>query len=649
MKDFFYRQDEAKKKTAKLIILFAASILFTVFFVYIAITAVHQFAYYLKHYKNMSDAPVFWSAIRFITVFIITNGIIIGGAVYKIKDLKSGGRKVAEMLGGRRIVHGSTDLMEKKLINVVEEMAIASGIPVPDIYIMDDEGGINAFAAGFNTQDAVICVTKGSISLLSRDELQGVIAHEFSHIFNGDTLINIRLIGLLHGILSISSLGEYMLSRIGKGSGYHSYRGSQGGLAFYALGIALFIIGYIGFFLSKLIKSAVSREREYLADASAVQFTRNPEGLGGALKKIAGLRQGSRIYSRQASLASHMYFSDGLDGSFFALMATHPPIEERIQRIDPYFNGVLPDIKPVQIPRPEPVKKAEPSITVRKDAIKEVTGAAAIAIISTMGAPMKEHADKVKDMLSGLPEPVKDAARDPLSACALIYLLLSDGQKEMSEKQLQALKASESEGLLNEVKRLSEYSSSITPGTRLPLVELALPALRNLSPEQYLVFKDNVSLLTAADQNISIFEFMLKHLIFRHLAAYFTMTKTMAAQIYSVRGVSLECSIVLSILARVGHDNTQKAEAAFGKGIQALIQPDVKLSFLSDEVCTFTSLDNALNKLDTASPLIKKKLLVACIECMTFDKTIKVEEAELFRAVADALGCPVPPWLLFQK
>ncbi len=336
--DFFEHQEQARRKTGLLVVYFVLAVASIIVAVYLAVVAVFV--------GTQGDAvEALWLPQVFGPVAGGTLLVITVGSLYKMADLARGGEVVARSLGGRPVLANTCELRERVLLNVVEEMAIASGTPVPPVFLLDNESAINAFAAGTTPQNAVIGVTRGTIETLNRDELQGVIAHEFSHILNGDMRLNLRLIGLLNGILLIAMIG-YVLMRTGSGSyrvGFSSSSSNRkGGNPLPLLGLLLYVIGYIGVFFGHLIKSAVSRQREFLADASAVQFTRLPDGIVGALKKIGGLVQGSRLRTSQAEEASHMYFGNGLAAPFFALLATHPPLSERIRRIDPSFDGKFP-------------------------------------------------------------------------------------------------------------------------------------------------------------------------------------------------------------------------------------------------------------------------------------------------------------------
>ena len=364
--DFFERQDQARRNTKLLVAYFIAAVILIVAAVYLVIAAL-----FLREKYEPGTIAWLWHAKLFWGVTLGTLAIILGGTLYKMSEVSGGGGAVAKMLGGRLLNPGTQDEHERKLLNVVEEMSIASGTPVPEVYVLDQEESINAFAAGHTTNDAAIGVTRGCARTLSRDELQGVIGHEFSHILNGDMRLNVRLIGIVHGILCIAILGRILLRT---GSSSSSGSGNRkGSNPLPVIGVALLIIGGIGVLFGRLIKSAVSRQREFLADAAAVQFTRNPAGLSGALKKIGGYVFGSRLLTPHAEEASHLYFGNGLGEAWFGLMATHPPLDERIRAIDPSFDGKYPDVPSEQAQVRRKVA-AEAGIPVTAQLSREITG-----------------------------------------------------------------------------------------------------------------------------------------------------------------------------------------------------------------------------------------------------------------------------------
>ncbi|WP_432821532.1 M48 family metallopeptidase [Trichloromonas sp.] len=639
MLDFFSRQRRARQKTGQLLLLFALAVSLIIVCVYLAV----RVAYLWLQLNKLEGIPLpLWDPAMFLAVGATTAVVILGGSYYKIRELNQGGFRVAEMLGGRLVATVTEVPEERRLLNVVEEMAIASGVPVPEVYVMERERGINAFAAGFGYDDAVIAVTRGALHLLDRDELQGVIAHEFSHILNGDTLINLRLIGWLHGLLLIALVGEGLVRGLGRTR-------SRSGGAVIVLGFSLYLLGYLGVLLGNLIKSAISRQREYLADSSAVQYTRNPLGLAGALKKIGGLSGEGHISHPQAMEASHMYFSSGLGQSWLASLSTHPPLSERILQLDPGFDGVFPVVSALPVPEPMPIVRASQGFRRPADKVPVVSGAAAAAILATIGAPLQEHAALARRLLAGLPQEVTTAARELRGASALIYALLLDRDSKIRDRQLDILSADEYQGVVAEVERLNAHLEELSPQLRLPLMDLALPALRHLSAEQYRVFKTCVQKLCGADGKRSLFEFALEQALLRHLEARFSGPRRQLVQIYGIRGVVWECSCVLSLLARRGHRDEGLAAQAFEHGRRILLEPKVDFEFLAAKDCEPSSLSQALASLAATSGLIKRKLLAACLETLLYDQTVQIAEAELFRAVADALGCPVPPWLMFAE
>lgn len=637
MRDFFARQEDARRRTMRLIFLFTLAVLGVALSVYLVAVLTWQLS--LKHLVNGISL---WNP----RLFLWTTGgtlLFVGlGSLWKIQELREGGSRVAAILGGRPVPLQPQDPQERQLRNVVEEMAIASGMPVPDLYLLERERGINAFAAGHDLNDAAICVTFGAIKLLSRDELQGVVAHEFSHILNGDMRLNLNLTGWLNGILMVSQIGEMGLR------GMRRARGKGAG-AIVLVSCALYAVGYIGYFFGRLIKSAVARQREYLGDASAAQFTRNPEGLAGALKKIGGLTLGSRIEHPRADEMSHLFFSNALQEAWLHALDSHPPLAERIRLLDASFNGKFPEVKPLPAPppkeiylKPQPPKAAsEPGVT--------LSGAEVTALLCRAGDPMQEHLERARQFIRELPESLTSAIRDPFGACAVIYGLLLDRDPATRAGQEEILTTKGIQAFLEEMRSLTPFLSTLPPEARLPLLELSLPALRTLSQKQFTVFKETVEHLSAADKRTSLFEFTLRYLLLRHLEPNFSPRPNRPAQIYGLRGVQKECSCVLTSLARIGHQDEILARQAFDRGLIVLREEKTEFTFLPAAECGVACLERSFAALESTSPLIKRRLLGACLECLRHDGTVTVSEVELFRAVADAIGCPLPPWLDSMK
>lgn len=633
MNNFFAHQEHARRQSFRLLVLFGLAVLA----VSLAVYAIAVLAQLLS--SNRVASPLeYWHPRLFLWTTGGTFLFILTGSLWKTRELRVGGGRIAALLGGRPVLPQTDNPREKLLRNVVEEMAIASGTPVPDIYLLDRERGINAFAAGHSVDDAAICVTRGAMELLDRDELQGVVAHEFSHILNGDMALNVRLMGWLHGILLLGLIGKAVLR------GMRRVRGRGAGLAVLAA-FGLFVIGYVGFFFGRLIKCAVSRQREYLGDASAVQFTRNPDGLAGALKKIGGLLTGSRLDHPRADELSHLYFCNGLEEAWLHALDTHPPLTERIRRLEPRFNGLFPVVTPLPVPPlSEQSTISRPSRAVPGQATP-LTGAAAIAMLEQVGEPVREHIDRAREIMSALPGQLRAATGYPLGACALVCCLLLDRDQAVRERQLEMVESAWIPAVADEVRGLYPAAVSLAPEARLPLLDLSLPALRTLSREQFLKLKESVALLSAADNSTSLFEFMLRFLLTRHLEPHFNPSQQRPQQIYGLRGVQQQCSAILTAMARVGQRDEEAARQAFERGAKVLAEPRVEIVFVPSNECGPTSLERALCILDGASLPIKRRLLAGCLECLVQDDRVTAAEIELFRAIADALGCPVPPWL----
>jgi len=573
--------------------------------------------------------------------------IVFIGSAFKIAALSKGGSSVAEMLGGVPVDPNTTDPDQRRLLNVVEEMAIASGVPVPSVYLLDNEAGINAFAAGHTTGNAVVAVTRGCMKELTRDELQGVIAHEFSHILNGDMRLNIRLMGIIAGILVIATIGRIIVR--GSSSGRTRSSGKKGsGGAIILAGIIIMAVGYIGVFFGKLIKSAVSRQREYLADASAVQFTRNPLGIAGALKKIASYSAGSKIRNLHAEDASHLFFGNGLGMPFMNLLATHPPIQERIRRIDPSF---LPAEGRRTIKDRQVYQDSQTGISsFASKAACPASGAGdkisfpPEMLTSVAGNPGVEHLAFAGQTLSCIPPVAADAVREPVGAQTVIYCLLLDREEDMRKAQLENLKEESDPAVIKETISLAPIIDTINKEYRLPLAELAVPAMKNLSVGQYEIFRRNLKGLIEADKKISLFEYVMQRMLVHHLDPVFKKMPVAKIKYNVIDQVQVECLMLISVLAWRSNAGVPAAEDAFRRGIGEL-NIGVSPSIPAREKCGLSVLDSALERLSLSSPQVKKKVLKACIACISADSLITMEEAELLRLIAGALDCPIPPLL----
>lgn len=635
--DFFSHQDRARRRTGLLIGYYALAVVLIILAVYLAFALL----FLVAKGEATSTADVaarWWNPELFLWVVGGTAAVVAVGTLFKISQLSGGGAAIASMLGGRPVNGSTKDPDERKILNVVEEMAIASGTPVPPVYLMAEEDGINAFAAGFSPQDAVIGVTRGCIQRLTRDELQGVIAHEFSHILNGDMRLNIRLIGILNGILVIGLAGYFILRTAG--SSHRSSREDKGRAGIAVLGLLLMVIGFVGVFFGRLIKAAVSRQREFLADASAVQFTRNPSGIGGALKKIMGFSAGSCLATGNAEEASHFFFANGLRSSMAGLLATHPPLDERIQRIDAGF--VYERAEAVAAAR---VGQGVASVSgfAAGTAVAEAVAVEPDAVISSVGAPTPEHVAYASRLIDGFPSAVLDAVREPFGARAVVYGLLLNREAGPRKIQIQTLQINADPAVYMATVKLADDVAASGREAFLSLLDMAISALRELSPSQYETFIQNVDALVRADDQIDLFEYALQRVLRRHLDPLFGRSRTSKVKYQQIKRVLPQCVDLLSCLAYWGTDEIEAARRAFGKGVQKLgtMVPELR----SAETCGLNALDGALDVLVLASPSIKRQVIDACVRCVADDGYVTVEEAELLRAVGDSLECPIPPML----
>lgn len=637
--NFFEHQDRARRNTNHLILLLILAVLSLV-----AITTLlfAVFVYFGQEHNsaNTGASPSLWQGIfqalsieAFIWIALGVSSVVALGSLFRFFQLRAGGKAIAEAMGGRLLSGNTGDADERKILNVVEEMAIASGAAVPPVYLIEDDA-INAFAAGYHPQDAVIGITRGCIHTLSRDELQGVIAHEFSHIFHGDMRINMRLIALLHGILVIGLIGQ-LLIRSASNRNIHRSSKDNSPVAILALGVGLLVIGYSGIFFGNLIKAAVSRQREFLADASAVQFTRNPDGIAGALKKIGGSSYGSQLQNEHAAEFSHMYFGQGVK-SYFNLMATHPPLEDRIKRIQPNWDGEFAQATYIRSKTSVDETGAmgfSAGATTYSDANAVIDIDATLNQIAQPTQPQVEYA---RERITEIPALLKEAAQEPFSARGLVFGLLLDHQRDLRNQQFALLSEHLTAADLHDLSNIITSAADIDASLRLPLIELCLSSLKQLSADQQGAFISCLSVLINADQKVSLMEWAIYRIVLHN-----TLIHNKYARNRDLRDLQTECQLLLSLLAYAGARSEKDACAAFA-------QAQTILNFSTITLLPRTSIkladaDSALEQLNLTKPLQKPQLLKAMSLCILHDGQVTITEAELFRAIADSLDCPIPP------
>ena len=658
--DFFERQHKAKKKTGVLVFLFGVAVLLISLLNFLIIAAVIPFVDEERNFSTLQDPMLAMYVVLGTFVVISLAGL------YRKSQLSDGGSSIASMMGGRLVNMASTDPDEQKLMNVVEEMAIASSVPMPEVFVMNEEKAINAFAAGYTVDDAVIGVTDGCMRRLSRDELQGVIAHEFSHILNQDMRLNLRLVAVVFGLFVLSQLGRLMIQIGFNSSGRRSSSNRDeggGGAVIGIAGLGIMAAGGLGILMGNLIKSAVSRQREYLADSSAVQFTRNPEGLAGALKKIGAMATGSRLLTPHAEEASHMFFGNGMSESWFSFAATHPPLLDRILLLEPSFAGDFSEVKfeERRSPTAKPDSKARrtqsgipipgmgdalgqalPPVIMGLAAAGQVQVGSAAAVADSIGNPTQQHIDFAAALLASLPEAVRTAAHDMHDACALVFALLLDPKDgPVQKKQLGQVDKLFGEQMAKATLKLSADVASLDPRAKLPVADLAVGSLRRMAKDQFERFNKLLESLAAADEKIDLFEFSLSKLVIRHLAPHFVKQQKKPARYYSLKKLSHECSVLISSLACTAGSNDETIQTAYAAGSSHL--DATRLTQLPDVDCGLQELDQALVTLDGVSINLKRKLIEAATATVSADGYLQIQEAELLRAISDSLGCPMPP------
>ena len=651
--NFFEYQDKARRNSTLLVALFATAVLGL-----IAITTLFIAA--LTHYSRGQESAASvgtmlgnlgWDTVAGIAVTIAA--IIAVASFFRLRQLAAGGRAVAESLGGKKINISPSGLAEQRALNVVEEMALASGTPVPDVYIIEDEA-INAFAAGYKPADAVVGLTRGCIEQLSRDELQGVVAHEFSHIFNGDMRLNIRIVGLLHGILIIGLLGTWLL----RGSYWSGGRDNRGRAVAFGIGAGLVVIGYTGTFFGNLIKSAVSRQREYLADASAVQFTRSNQGIAGALKKIGNYTPGSNLSAANASEFSHMYFASSLKHSLLGMFATHPPLAARIRRLDPNWQGGSARAQgPQAAPTSDVTQAAHPTAGEQVSRLHEATqttptapagagnpyqaqlGRVLETVDNNIAAPSAGHLNLGRELLSRVPPDLKAAAHDPFAARAVVYGLLMAPEQQTLQSDILARSAHPA--VLREYGKLEPAIKQLPVDCRLPLLDLCVPALKALAPQQYQIFKRNVIKLLRADGKVEIWEWALYRVLMHGLEGAPDFQRK--AGNGSNKAIGDAHRFLLATMAHAGHGAYLDARRAYDAGQTHLGLSPTTLPARSD--ITLQRLDKALAIAADTAPLQKPLFLKSLAVTLAHDGVVEGTEVELLRAIADCLDCPMPPVL----
>ncbi len=630
--NFFEYQEQARRQSRWLVFLFVLAVVIIIIVIDIAILVAFGFMN-TEEQQALFNAGTFKENLPMLAGgAVVTAAVIAIASLFKTASLRSGGGKVARDLGGVLVEADARDPLRRRLYNVVEEIALASGIAVPEIYVLEQESGINAFAAGFTPADAAVAVTRGALEKLDRSELQGVIAHEFSHIFNGDMRLNIRLMGALFGILMLSLIGRRVLH----GSYYVGRSKNNNGGAIVLIAVVVMLVGYIGLFFGRWIKSAVSRQREYLADASAVQFTRDPDGIAGALKKIAVYSDASYL-NVETEEVSHMLFGNGEKVSMFS---THPPLNQRIQRIDKTFQPE--DL--VQLARNIQRKSEAQAERAAREEKSSAAGAGGMFnwdnLVEQIGHPDFSRILMAATLAASIPEEINQAAHSNQWATEVLFYCLMDADEEIREQQLLFVAQNMGSDSEARVRGLLSAAPQLAREQRLPLLEIAIPELKRRPPDHVNKVLATVKALSEADGQTDVFEYLMAKIIAQHLWESVNPQRVRLSGKKSLSQVIEKARQVVAVLALQGNRDKAAAESAYRAGSTILNTGDS--SPMPDIPDWKETLDANLSALDQLKPSDKETLVKALVATVMADEKIAVTEMELLRVVCLVIHVPLP-------
>lgn len=698
--NFYQAQDQARKQSRLLVALFVLAVVVLLFVTNICVALFILYSDPSYSFSGQAD-PSFsaktlqdWlgrlaSALgwkKALWTSLLVCGAIFMAMGFKWMSLRQGGRVVAEALGGS-LVQPSTKLAEeKRLLNVVEEIALASGTPVPQVYVLKNELGINAFAAGLSAEDAVIGITQGALLAFNREQLQGVIAHEFSHILNGDMRLNMKLVAVLHGILMIAEAG-YFFMRMNSSRRYVGRRRDNRltGL-FFVLGLSLWLIGLLGQLFGALIKAGVSRQREFLADASAVQFTRNPDGIAQALSIIGGASRQSKLEHHGAHELSHMFFSNANVTEFgsklfhpsrWAWFATHPPLPDRIKRIQPRWAGRY--IKPerpleeaLNYQQSDPrypafaemqsnlvsqtvVSSASQGITANHLSEESTYRFIEFEPVSVPAADSTAGTNEAVSLQESNLSPVnafdelRTLAHESYDASLMIIAMLLSSHADIKAKQYGLIEQAYPKNGQNRVKSVESLCSKVralNAKQLIDIVELALPSLKQMSLKQYHTEKKLLVQLIKCDRKVGVFDWLIFQLVTQYLDRHFGLSRPLKPKYKNLNAVGPMFEVVLSRVVHYGFEDKSPAQIDEQDKRLAFVRAcDVAgvhgLSLLSIEKCAGKLFSQAVSRLSLAYPLLKPRLIKGLLEAIHFDEEITDNERYVITAIALVMDCPL--------
>jgi Zn-dependent protease with chaperone function len=643
MAKFFEHQDRARRVTRSLIPLILVSVVPVFLASYVPGLLIYVFIAVYTQSRAMLSRLDWWMPDVFLVTTAVTLVMLVTAGLIKTYQLSKGGRAVAESMNARAVRYHQASPRERQLLNVVAEMALAAGIPMPRVYILEEEPAINAFAAGYTPRDAVVVVSRGCLEELDRDELQAVVAHEVSHILNGDTRLNMRLMAIVYGLVVYHVAGNRMIEESrtddGRVNGY-----------LYAMGVVVSGAGALGSWMGKAIKGSINRQREFLADASAIQFTRNSDAVVRVLKKIGGHPSHSYIKNARAEEISHLFFSSSGFLSTQArrqLLNSHPPLDERVRRYEPAFSGRFEAYVPrkerlrFDLIADEPLGEGEKLKGEQRSIYGKVFHISAENLLRWMNASEQDRLDTVRQMLRQIPAPLHAAAveDDPAPFVCALFL---EAHPEIRRRQLQALYQQMPEAIADEVARLAPHMDELPAEMRLPLFDLCVPGLRQIPYDKVRVLLVAVDAMIEVDERATLFEVALRHLV-RFFGGLDTGDgRFKITQFHALRPLNRHVNVILSALAHLGHQDEAEAEQAHRAGL-AQLQGLPALTLLKSEECDLVKVGEAMEVLGQLTPKLQQAFFTACVHCVAADETVTAGEAELLRALGHVLDCPLPP------
>ncbi|MFO1375287.1 MAG: M48 family metalloprotease [Agitococcus sp.] len=629
MFDFFGRQQQARLVTRYLLI-------YLVLVMVLIAVAVNIFFYFVAILTGYDDGQGSWLwHVWSAKAYGATVSLIASGSMVEWFLLREGGVALANMIQANKIDFASKDSQQQQLVNVCEEMAIAAGMTMPSLYVLHQEKMINAFVAGYKLQDSILVLTQGALDYLNRDELQAVIGHEYSHIINGDMRLNTYLVSILAGIVNVGQAGDYLIRL--------SYLGSQKQIKpkkawpipiIYVVGLIIWLIGYIGLFFARLVKAAISRSRENLADAASVQFTRYPDALASALYKIS--QHGSLLQNRYAEQLSHMCFADSV--LFAPYLASHPPIKQRINIISPSF---LTRMKyrqdPITAEEPQPKTSASIPVSIQADGLIAFSAVELPIIAATMTAS-KVGDLQWQDLMSAqylhrqLAVEVSRALQGTQGAKAVIFALVANQQHTPTRFISDFF--NQQPAFAQTIIQLQQHLKTVDTRLALPVVELAIPRLQHLTEQELQTFIRELKRFVGQIDNV--FEFALLSLIEQQLSK----SKAILRQLPLTR-LAQPCAELIATLLHYGAHPIHLQKQIYQQLMPTMFAEHTPVMPVIEKD-NFTVLAKALQQLQYLTPKAKQQLITLAAATIQSDGILHRAEYELLRVLASLLACPMP-------